>query len=123
MRLHGSQIAVGVATVAFVILASNVGVGSEVVQLRVPPLQYSEPATVRITVTVEPDARNRTLRLEADGENFFRATEETLLGADEKRFHLIEFRNLPSGEYTLRAQVLSTDAVRGTAVHNLLVRQ
>lgn len=106
---------------ALIVMAAPVGSGKEVVALRVPGYYYSEPATVEVTVAVEPDARNRTLRLEADGERFFRSTEENLEGADEKRLHVIQFRNLPSGEYTLRAEVLSADSVRGTAVRQLTV--
>lgn len=106
---------------AFLVMAAPVGSGKDIVALRIPGYYYSEPATVQVTVSVEPDARNRTLRLEADGERFFRATEENLEGAEEKRVHVIQFRNLPSGEYTLRAEVLSADSVRGTAVQQLTV--
>jgi hypothetical protein len=110
-----------ILTGAFIALATTIGSGADVVTLRVPGYFYSEPATVRITVAVEPDARNRTLRLEADGERFYRSTEENLEGADEKRVHVIEFRNLPSGQYTVRAEVRSADSVRGTAAQELTV--
>jgi len=38
----------------------------------------------------------------------YRSSELTLTGANDKRLHSIEFRNLPAGAYTLRAQVKSS---------------
>ena len=80
-----------------------------------------EPATVHINVAVEPDEANRTLRIEADGDTVFRASDLSLSGANEKRMHAVEFKNLPAGTYTLRAQVMSSDKVRGMAEQELIV--
>jgi hypothetical protein len=80
-----------------------------------------EPATVFINVAVEPDAANRVLRIEADGDSVFRASDVSLSGAGEKRLHAVEFKNLPAGSYTLRAQVFSTDHLRGRAEQELVV--
>jgi hypothetical protein len=51
----------------------------------------------------------------------YRSSELTLSGAEEKRLHSVEFRNLPAGHYTLRAQVRSTSEVRGSAEQALVV--
>ena len=75
--------------------------------------------TVDITVAVEPDQANRTLRVEADGDRYFRSSEITLDGSSEKRMHTVEFRNLPAGSYEVRAAVLSTNDVRAMAVQDL----
>jgi hypothetical protein len=80
-----------------------------------------EPATVHVTVAVEPDAENRTLHIEADGDQLFRASDITLSGASEKRLHTIEFRSLPAGRYIVRADVMSNDGLRGTASQDLVV--
>ena len=72
-------------------------------------------------VAVEPDAANRTLRIEADGDDMFRASEISLSGATEKRLHTITFKNLAAGRYLLRAQVLSSSDVRGMAVDDVVV--
>jgi hypothetical protein len=93
----------------------------EVVEMRLSGHYYSEPATVKITVAVEPDQANRMLRVEADGDRMFRATDVTLLGDEDKRLHVVEFKNLPAGAYELRAQVLSSDTVRGMARQELVV--
>jgi hypothetical protein len=76
---------------------------------------------VQITVAVEPDAKNRSLRIEADGERLFRASQLTLDGATEKRIHAVEFKNLPAGNYVLRAEVLGAEDVRGMAEQELVV--
>jgi hypothetical protein len=51
----------------------------------------------------------------------YRSSELTLSGASEKRLHNVEFRNLPAGYYTLRAQVRSSHDVRGSASQELVV--
>lgn len=82
---------------------------------------FSEPATVRLVVTVEPDQANRTLRIEADGDRLFRSTEVSLEGLSEKRLHAVEFKNLPAGAYEIRAEVLSATEVRAMATDALMV--
>ena len=97
------------------------GHAREVVEILLRGHYFVEPATVQITVAVEPDADNRALRIEADGERLFRASQLTLEGASEKRIHAVEFKNLPAGAYTLRASVLGSADVRGMAEQELVV--
>lgn len=97
------------------------GDARDVVEIRLHGRYFIEPATVRILVAVEPDAANRALRIEADGDSMYRSSELTLSGAGEKRLHSVEFRNLPAGHYTLRAEVRSAHDVRGSASHDLVV--
>lgn len=115
-------------TVALVFLAALFastgaipGDARNVVEIRLHGRYFIEPATVRILVAVEPDAENRALRIEADGDTMFRSSELTLSGANEKRLHSVEFRNLPAGHYMLRAEVRSAHEVRGMAEHDLVV--
>ena len=97
------------------------GDARDVVEIRLHGRYFIEPATVRILVAVEPDAENRALLIEADGDQMYRSSELTLSGASEKRLHNVEFRNLPAGYYTLRAQVRSSHDVRGSASQELVV--
>jgi len=97
------------------------GDARDVVEIRLHGRYFIEPATVRILVAVEPDAENRALLIEADGDQMYRSSELTLTGASEKRLHNIEFRNLPAGNYTLRAQVRSSNDIRGQASQDLIV--
>ena len=78
-------------------------------------------ATVQLVVAVEPNSENRRLRVEADGDNMFRATEMELEGAKEQRLHTVEFKNLSAGGYTLRAQVMSNSSVRSQAEQEIMV--
>ena len=94
---------------------------NELVELRVNGRYFSEPATIRMIVMVEPDQANRTLRIEADGDRFFRSTELNLEGLSEKRLHAVEFKNLPAGWYELRAEVRSGKEVRAMASQELTV--
>jgi hypothetical protein len=108
-------------TIAMTAVTLVPGDAAEVVELRLHGHYFAEPATVHVTIAVEPDAQNRVLRIEADSQQMFRASDISLDGADEKRIHTIQFKNLPAGSYTLRAEVRSSTAVRGTAQQELTV--
>ncbi len=108
-------------TIATSGLVAVSGSANDLVQIRVNGHFFAEPATVEITVAVEPEQENRTLRIEADGDRYFRSSEITLEGSSEKRLHTVEFRNLPAGTYEVRAEVLSTKDVRGMAVQDVEV--
>jgi hypothetical protein len=97
------------------------GDARDVVEIRLHGRYFIEPATVRILVAVEPDTENRALRIEADGDQMYRSSELRLDGANDKRLHSVEFRNLPAGAYTLRAEVRSSHDVRGSATQDLFV--
>lgn len=97
------------------------GDAAGVVELQLHGHYFAEPATVHVTITVEPDQANRLLRIEADSAQMFRASDITLNGANEKRIHTLQFKNLPAGHYTLRAEVHSASALRGAAQQELTV--
>ena len=117
------------STAAWIVIAAFIAVinGSaatgarDVVDIVLHGKFFSEPATVRFMVAVEPDANNRTLRIEADSNDMFRASEISLNGANEKRLHAVTFKNLAAGRYLLRAQVLSSKDVLGTATDDVVV--
>jgi hypothetical protein len=93
----------------------------DIVAIHLPGRYYVAPATVDISVMVEPNAANRVLRVEADGDQMYRSTEIELSGASDHREHLVEFKNLEPGTYHVRAVVLSTTQVRGMAVSDMMV--
>jgi len=108
-------------TAALITTAAVAGDAGEVVEIRLRGHYFSEPASVRITVAIEPAKNQRALVIEADGERYFRSSELTLSGDADKRLHSVEFKNLPAGAYTLRAQVRSSQDVLGTATQDLVV--
>lgn len=100
--------------VPLVLAAAASGVplaGEDVVEIRLRGFYFTEPATVPITIAVEPAAHHRALVVEADGEHYFRSSAVPLDGENEKRLHTVEFRSLPAGTYVLRAHVLSGQKV------------
>jgi hypothetical protein len=107
----------------FVVTAGSTMPGSaaDVVEILLQGSYFSEPATVSLTVAVEPHEANRSLWIEADGEDLYRASEITLSGATEKRLHSIAFKNLTAGHYLLRAAVRSSSGVRGMATREVVV--
>jgi hypothetical protein len=65
--------------IALISIATLRAFAGDVVEIRLRGHYFSEPATVQITVAVEPDAANKVLRVEADGDRLYRSTEVTLL--------------------------------------------
>ena len=104
-----------------VALTGSVGSAKDNVEIRLSGRFFAEPATVQLVIAVEPNSANRTLRVEADGDNMFCATEIQLAGAREQRLHTVSFKNLSAGGYTLRAQVLSNSNVRSQAEQEIMV--
>ena len=110
---------------AILLLAGPLGTphvpAKQVVEIIVRGRFFAAPATVPITIAVEPAANNRTLVVEADSDDYYRSSSIELEGENEKRLHAVEFKSLPAGEYVLRAQVKSKSDVLGTAVQDVLV--
>ncbi len=116
--------AIGCALSAAFVLAigsTTPGSAADVVEILLNGTYFSEPATVRFMVAVEPHQANRVLWIEADSADLYRASEITLSGAGEKRMHTLAFKNLTAGHYTLRAEVRSTSGVRGMATREVVV--
>jgi hypothetical protein len=111
----------GLLIVVAAIVFASVVAAQDVVELRLRGHYFAEPATVDITVIVEPSPDNRVLRVEADGDRMYRSTEVELSGATDSRVHLVEFKNLEAGSYRVRAEVLSASKVRGQASSVLTV--
>lgn len=107
--------------IPLVAFAGTSGSAKDNVEIRLNGRFFAEPATVQLIVAVEPNAENRRLRVEADGDSMYRSTEIDLAGDKEQRLHTVEFKNLSAGGYTLRAQVLSNDSVRSQAEQEIMV--
>ena len=119
--LNVRRVILGTATAASFLIGPSVAAAQDVVELRIRGRYFSDPATVRITVAVEPNADNRMLRIEADGDRLFRSSEVVLEGENGQKIHTVEFKNLPAGSYTIRAAVLSSAHVRGAAEELVVV--
>jgi hypothetical protein len=109
------------AIIPLILLATAPQLFAQRVEIRLQGRYYAEPATVRILVAVEPDATNRVLRIEADGEQMFRSSEFSLTEDAGKRFYTVEFKNLAAGAYVVRAEVLSSTTRVAEAEEPLIV--
>jgi hypothetical protein len=78
--------------------------GAAPVTLDVAPAILLENQDVRAVVRVRPDAANRSLVLELDGE-YFSSTERSLDGVNAARTYEFYFHRLPAGDYVLHASV------------------
>jgi len=94
---------------------------ARVVEIRAPGRFFIEPADLSVTVDVEPDPSNRMLRLEADSDGVFRASEIALDGEHAIRVHVVRFKGLPAGRYRLRAEVRSARSLRTAEAEVLVV--
>ena len=112
---------VTVVTLALAALSSARLPAKEIVEIRIYGHFWRAPATIPITIAVEPGTDNRALIVEADSDDFYRSSTIELDGENEKRLHLVEFKSLPAGDYVVRAQVKSKSQVLGTAVNALVV--
>lgn len=97
------------------------GTATQIVEIRLRGHYFSAPATVVVNIAVEPASDHYRLIVEADSAKFFRASEIELAGANEKRIHTLQFKNLPEGQYMLRAQVQSRTETLGQATQELRV--
>jgi len=79
--------------------------GTESLRMSVSPTQSLAPAYLRVRVTVEPKAVNRTVAVVAESENYYRSSEMPLEGEQGPRTLFFEFRGVPSGDDKIRGVV------------------
>jgi hypothetical protein len=75
--------------------------GGDRMAMTVTPAQGFAPSPLRVRVTIEPGAENRSLIVTADSGAFFRSSEIPLEGDRAPRTFELEFRNVPAGEYDI----------------------
>ena len=110
-------IAVLVLTAVFTMPAA----AGQPVSIRLTSRALPAPGFLRVLVYVEPDAANRALTLEVDGEPLFRSSEVALAGAKEKRTHQFEVKDLKPGEYVVRAVLRGGGRVRAMSEDKVIV--
>ena len=103
------------ATLAALLLTANSTTAIEKLTLRVSPNVSSAPSTVIVKATVTRDAGNRSLFIEAESGAFYRSSEVQLDGDKAPLITEIQLKNLPGGEYTVKA-VLRDNAGDETTV-------
>jgi len=82
-----------------------IGAG-ERITMKVSPAVAFAPANLVVRAMIEADAENRAVQIVAESPDFYRSSEVYLEGDKAARTSMIEFRNLPSGTYEVRALLL-----------------
>ena len=81
------------------------------------------PTDLRLTLTVEPNERARSLSVEMDAENFYRQTTIPMDGKDAPKRNTITWHGVPSGEYTVIARLLGTsDTLLESVTRQIIIR-
>jgi hypothetical protein len=81
----------------------------EAVSVTVRPAVASARGNARLQVLVAPNDRNRALMWEVDGVNYYRSSTMQLDGASSPRSYVFVVRDLPAGEFEVRAVVHRSD--------------
>src|SRR5258708_28876507 len=84
----------------------------EPLSMRVSPAISFAPANLVIRTSVEPDANNRGMEVDADSDGFYRSSAIQLDGDRAPKTRTFEFRSLPPGEYEVTAVVIGGDGRR-----------
>ena len=113
-RLLGAAIAAGM--LAGTIQSS----ADEAVSITVRPAVASWGGSAQLKVLVARDENNRLLKWEVDGPNYYRSSAVQLDGASAPRSYVFVVRDLPGGEFEVRATLKRMD--RSTAVDRSSIR-
>jgi hypothetical protein len=88
--------------------ARPLGAG-ERLTLKVSPAVAFAPANLVVRATILADAENRAVEIVAESDDFYRSSQMQLEGEKAARTSMFEFRNLPSGTYEVRGNLLGAD--------------
>ena len=98
-----------------VMLAAGVLAGSmqlsadEAITITVRPAVTSYRGSAQLKVLVSRDEKNRALVWEVDGPNYYRSSSIALDGAASPRSYVFVVKDLPSGDFDVRATVKRND--------------
>ena len=101
-------------------VASTVNSG-ERLTIAVSPVHSFAPTNLTVRVHVTPDASNRALEVTADSGAYYRSSRIQLDGQEARTTMVLEFRNVPGGEYDVRATLIDS-AGQGRAYAHQLVQ-
>ena len=103
-RYFGLAVAMGV-------LAGSMQMSAdEAISITVLPAVTAYRGNAQLKVLVSRNEQNRTLTWEVDGPNYYRSSSMALDGAASPRSYLFMVKDLPSGEFDVRASVKRNDS-------------
>jgi hypothetical protein len=87
---------------------------------RIWPAIASAPAAVRIEILIQPDDDNRFLQIAVDSGAYFRASTIALEGAKAARFHAVQYRSMPVGDYDVVVELIGPGGITRALDRQLL---
>lgn len=100
----------GVALMAGVLTGSMQMSADEAISITVRPAVTSYRGSAQLKVLVSRSDRNRVLIWEVDGPNYYRSSSISLDGAAAARSYFFIVKDLPAGEFDVRATVKRNDS-------------
>jgi hypothetical protein len=94
---------------------------SEPLAIAVSPRLSIAPANVEIRVRIAPDAANRMLEVVTESDTYYRRSRVQLDGPESPRMIPLELRNLPGGDYEVRATLKDGLGRPRALAHRLLI--
>ena len=104
----------GLAVAATVLAGSMQLSADEAISITVRPAVASYGGHAQLKVLVSRNEKNRRLVWEVDGPNFYRSSSIELDGAAAARSYLFTVKDLPGGEFDVRATVKRNDSSAAT---------
>lgn len=106
----------GVLLLFLLVAAVSQPAAVERLKLNVSPSVAFAPANLVVRTSIEPDAQNRAVEVQAESSAFYRSSEIELDGDRAPRTNTFELRNLPPGVYEVSATLMGPgEAIRATA--------
>jgi len=99
----------GLAFAAGILAGSMQLSADQAISITVRPAVTTFKGSARLMVLVARDESNRELIWEVDGPNFYRSSTMQLDGAAAPRKYFFIVRDLPAGEFEVRARVRRND--------------
>jgi hypothetical protein len=95
---------------------------SERLAIAVSPHHSFAPASLVVRVHVPPDVSNRMLEVVAESADYYRSSQIQLDGVDTPATRLLEFRDVPGGDYDVQAILTdNTGRQRASAREHVIV--
>lgn len=91
------------------------------VTVSVSPQLATEPGWAHVRVRIERNAENRSLRVVADGPEYYRSSLQQLDGEAAPTVSQLKLDGMPSGKYVVRATLTRADGSTEEAVQTLEV--
>ena len=98
------------ALILAIFLTSIPAVAEDAISIRVRPNVTQARGNAQLHVLVARDEMNRSLTWEVDGPSYYRSSTFQLNGADSPRSFVFVVREIPAGEFEVRATVTRSDS-------------